>query len=97
MSISHALAQSSKISLFEELVETSIEQTRHIPQTMAKTGLQHLGYSGNILVRTKSTADLRCPTKLPGNSSENRGTESSRLRDQRFARDVEQSSKWPSW
>ncbi|OMH84639.1 Sporulation protein RMD1 [Zancudomyces culisetae] len=38
LAISHALAQSSKISLFEELVEDSIEQTKHIPQALAQTG-----------------------------------------------------------
>ncbi|PVZ97591.1 hypothetical protein BB558_004579 [Smittium angustum] len=38
MSISHAISQSSKISMFEELVDNTIDQTKHIPQTLAKTG-----------------------------------------------------------
>ncbi|PVU89281.1 hypothetical protein BB561_005453 [Smittium simulii] len=38
MAISHAIAQSSKLSIFEESVEDTIEQTKHIPQTLANTG-----------------------------------------------------------
>lgn len=36
--ISHALAQSVKISLFEELVDNTIEDTQDIPQQIAQTG-----------------------------------------------------------
>ena len=38
LSISHAIAQSVKISLFEELVDNTIEDTQDIPQEIALTG-----------------------------------------------------------
>ncbi|PVV03729.1 hypothetical protein BB560_001802 [Smittium megazygosporum] len=38
LAISHAVAQSSKLSAFEESVEATIEKTKHIPQTLASTG-----------------------------------------------------------
>lgn len=38
LSISHGLAQSVKISLFEELVDNTIEDTQDIPQQIAQTG-----------------------------------------------------------
>ncbi|CAG8483462.1 6370_t:CDS:10 [Diversispora eburnea] len=38
LAISHAIAQSVKMTLFEELIEDTIEATKHIPQTMAETG-----------------------------------------------------------
>ncbi|EDK43902.1 sporulation protein RMD1 [Lodderomyces elongisporus NRRL YB-4239] len=38
LSISHALAQSVKISLFEELVDNTIEDTQDIPLQIARTG-----------------------------------------------------------
>ncbi|KAK9470800.1 uncharacterized protein V1510DRAFT_421860 [Dipodascopsis tothii] len=38
LSISHAIAQSVKISLFEELVDHTIEVTQDIPQEIAMTG-----------------------------------------------------------
>lgn len=38
LSISHAIAQSVKISLFEELVDNTIEDTQEIPQEIAFTG-----------------------------------------------------------
>lgn len=38
LSISHALSQSVKISLFEELVDNTIEDTQDIPQQVAQTG-----------------------------------------------------------
>lgn len=38
LSISHAIAQSVKISLFEELVDNTIEDTQEIPQEIASTG-----------------------------------------------------------
>ncbi|OLY78030.1 Sporulation protein RMD1 [Smittium mucronatum] len=43
IAISHAIAQSSKISLFEELVDDTIDETKHIPQTLATTGIVKLG------------------------------------------------------
>ncbi|KAI0244798.1 sporulation protein rmd1 [Massospora cicadina] len=38
MTISHAIAQSTKMSLYENLVSETIEDTKHIPQTLAETG-----------------------------------------------------------
>ncbi|KAL3241070.1 Rmd1p [Nakaseomyces bracarensis] len=38
LSISHAVAQSVKISLFEELVDNTIEDTQDIPQEIASSG-----------------------------------------------------------
>ncbi|PKC10890.1 DUF155-domain-containing protein [Rhizophagus irregularis] len=38
LTISHAIAQSVKMTLFEGLIEETIEVTKHIPQTMAETG-----------------------------------------------------------
>ncbi|PUU74454.1 hypothetical protein B9Z19DRAFT_1092838 [Tuber borchii] len=38
LSISHAIAQSVKISLFEDLVDYTIEDTKSIPQDVATTG-----------------------------------------------------------
>ncbi|KAJ1970272.1 sporulation protein rmd1 [Dimargaris xerosporica] len=38
MTISHAIAQSVKLTLYEELVEDTINDTKHIPQLMAETG-----------------------------------------------------------
>lgn len=38
MAISHALAQSMKLSVFEEKVEQTIKKTEHIPKSLATTG-----------------------------------------------------------
>ncbi|CAG8657687.1 19680_t:CDS:10 [Dentiscutata erythropus] len=38
VTISHAIAQSVKMTLFEGLIEDTIEATKHIPITMAETG-----------------------------------------------------------
>ncbi|KAF9787856.1 DUF155-domain-containing protein [Thelephora terrestris] len=38
LSLSHALAQSVKISLFESLISTTIEETKDIPETISETG-----------------------------------------------------------
>ncbi|ORZ36281.1 hypothetical protein BCR44DRAFT_27973 [Catenaria anguillulae PL171] len=38
LTISHAIAQSTKLTLFEGLMEETISATKHIPQTMAMTG-----------------------------------------------------------
>lgn len=42
ITISHAVAQSVKLTLFEGLIEESIESTRHIPRKMAKDGKIHM-------------------------------------------------------
>ncbi|KAF9584891.1 hypothetical protein BGW38_004777 [Lunasporangiospora selenospora] len=38
LTISHAIAQSVKMTLFEGLIENTINATKHIPQMMAETG-----------------------------------------------------------
>ncbi|KAH9897036.1 DUF155-domain-containing protein [Cubamyces lactineus] len=38
LSLSHALAQSVKISLFEKLISTTIEETKDIPEIISETG-----------------------------------------------------------
>jgi len=38
LSLSHALSQSVKISLFEELISSTIEQTRDLPRSLSETG-----------------------------------------------------------
>ena len=38
LALSHALAQSVKISLFEELISSTIEQTKDIPKMLSETG-----------------------------------------------------------
>jgi uncharacterized Rmd1/YagE family protein len=36
--LSHALSQSVKISLFEELIASTIEQTKDLPRSLSETG-----------------------------------------------------------
>jgi uncharacterized Rmd1/YagE family protein len=38
LSLSHALSQSVKISLFEELISSTIEETKDIPEIISETG-----------------------------------------------------------
>lgn len=38
LALSHALSQSVKISLFEELISATIEQTKDIPKSLSETG-----------------------------------------------------------
>lgn len=38
LALSHALSQSVKISLFEELIGSTIEQTKDIPKSLSQTG-----------------------------------------------------------
>lgn len=38
LTISHAVAQSTKLALFEGLVDNTIDSTKHIPWEMARTG-----------------------------------------------------------
>nr|KAJ3420811.1 hypothetical protein HK105_005220 [Polyrhizophydium stewartii] len=42
LTISHAIAQSVKLTLFEGLIEETIESTRHVPQIMAEEGKIHM-------------------------------------------------------
>ncbi len=47
LALSHALSQSVKISLFEELISATIEQTKDIPQKLSETG--KIGVSSNVV------------------------------------------------
>jgi uncharacterized Rmd1/YagE family protein len=38
LSISHAIAQSVTLALYEERIDVAIESTKHIPVVMARTG-----------------------------------------------------------
>lgn len=42
LAISHALAQSTKTSLYEDLVDNTIDTTKEIPSTIARTGTINL-------------------------------------------------------
>ncbi|RKP39768.1 hypothetical protein BJ085DRAFT_2067, partial [Dimargaris cristalligena] len=48
MAISHAIAQSVKLTLYEDLVEDTINDTNHIPQLMAKSGRVKMSRSAII-------------------------------------------------
>ncbi|KAJ3009352.1 hypothetical protein HKX48_008018 [Thoreauomyces humboldtii] len=42
LTISHAIAQSVKLALFEGRIEETIESTKHVPQILAETGKIHM-------------------------------------------------------
>ena len=42
VTISHAIAQSVKLTLFEGLIEETIDSTKHVPQIMAEEGKIHM-------------------------------------------------------
>lgn len=42
LTISHAIAQSVCLAVFEGLVENSIESTRHVPRVLSETGKIHM-------------------------------------------------------
>ncbi|KAJ2660876.1 sporulation protein rmd1 [Coemansia sp. RSA 1200] len=48
LAISHAIAQATKLSLYEGLVDDTIEATRHIPQRMAESGTVEMTRKGLI-------------------------------------------------
>lgn len=50
LTISHAIAQSVKMTLFEGLIEETIDVTKHIPQTMAETGKVQMSRSVIIIL-----------------------------------------------
>ncbi|KAH7882362.1 DUF155-domain-containing protein, partial [Phlebopus sp. FC_14] len=49
LSLSHALSQSVKISLYEELISSKIEDTKDIPETLSETG--KIGMSHQEIMR----------------------------------------------
>jgi uncharacterized Rmd1/YagE family protein len=46
LSLSHALSQSVKISLFEDLISSKIEETKDIPETLSETGKIGMPHKG---------------------------------------------------
>lgn len=48
LTISHAIAQSVKMTLFEGLIENTINATKNIPQTMAETGKVPMSRYGHL-------------------------------------------------
>lgn len=55
LALSHALSQSVKISLFEELISGTIEQSKDIPKSLSETG--DVGVSSDTL--SQAIADER--------------------------------------
>lgn len=43
ISIAHALAQSTKLCVYEERVSTLASETKHLPEELAATGERHGG------------------------------------------------------
>jgi uncharacterized Rmd1/YagE family protein len=48
LSLSHALSQSVKISVFEELISATIEDTKDIPEVISETGKIGMPHKGTI-------------------------------------------------
>lgn len=65
LSISHALAQSVKISLFEELVENTIELTQDFPHEVALTGKVNMARK-NVMMFIGELFILRININLHG-------------------------------
>lgn len=65
LSISHALAQSVKISLFEELVDNTISDTQDFPQEVALTGKINMNRK-NIMMSIGELFILRINVNLHG-------------------------------
>ncbi len=51
LAISHGIAQSLKLSVFEESIQNTIEDTKYLPESLAKTG--------KIMLTRRETAKLR--------------------------------------
>lgn len=68
LAISFAMAQSAKLDVFEERVEETIQQTKHIPQNLATTGSIQYSQSdiskliGRLFIEVWCTW---CPSVLP--------------------------------
>lgn len=65
LAISHAIAQSVKISLFEELVDGTIETTKDIPQMVAESGKVHMSRK-QIMMNVGELFILRININLVG-------------------------------
>ncbi|KAG8775341.1 hypothetical protein FRC12_001546 [Ceratobasidium sp. 428] len=66
LSLSHALAQSVKISLFEELIASTIEQTKDIPEALSEAGKIGMPH-GEIMRQIGQLFLLRMNINLVGN------------------------------
>ncbi|GAB1522365.1 sporulation protein rmd1 [Rhizoctonia solani] len=62
LSLSHALAQSVKISLFEELIASTIEQTKDIPEALSEAG--KIGVLQDMLKLLKESVTSRHGERL---------------------------------
>ncbi|KAF8308201.1 DUF155-domain-containing protein [Clavulina sp. PMI_390] len=65
LSLSHALAQSVKISLFEDLISNTIDETKNIPETISETGKIGMDH-GEIMQQIGSLFILRMNINLVG-------------------------------
>jgi uncharacterized Rmd1/YagE family protein len=54
--LSHALSQSVKISLFEELIASTIEQTKDLPRSLSETG--KIGVRASLVRSAEDFTDL---------------------------------------
>lgn len=64
LSISHALAQSAKLSVYEERVMEIVENTKDLPETLAATG-EASWLQGKVVCATRTFAGRRaCPSLL---------------------------------
>ncbi|TPX42062.1 hypothetical protein SeMB42_g03395 [Synchytrium endobioticum] len=66
LAISHAIAQSTKLTVYEYLVEDTIESTKSIPETMALTGRIHMSRS-QVNRKIGSLFAMRINVNLVGN------------------------------
>ncbi|KAG8686112.1 hypothetical protein FRC08_012741, partial [Ceratobasidium sp. 394] len=66
LSLSHALAQSVKISLFEELIASTIERTKDIPEALSEAGKIGMPH-GEIMRQIGQLFLLRMNINLVGN------------------------------
>ncbi|TPX33718.1 hypothetical protein SmJEL517_g03427 [Synchytrium microbalum] len=66
LAISHAIAQSTKLTVYEYLVEDTIEGTKSIPETMAMTGRIHMS-RGQVNRKIGSLFAMRINVNLVSN------------------------------
>ena len=65
LSISHALAQSAKLSVYEERVIEIVENTKDLPETLAATGeVRGLGGGGGLLPVPSAAGSMRTAQHL---------------------------------
>ena len=67
LTIAHAIAQSVKMTLFERLVDDTINETKYIPKVMAESGTFHMsryGWIGSSMQWTHFFVELPSPKRL---------------------------------